>query len=145
MEQIRAHARESYPRECCGILIGVLGDQALVWSARPANNLHRTRRDRYRFDPREILKADRLAEERGREVIGFYHSHPDHPATPSATDLEYAWPGYVYLIAAVSAEGEVQVRAWCYDEGLRRFHEQPVCVIRPVGDPDGREMLSHGR
>lgn len=142
VEQIRAYAKESYPRECCGILVGIRGDKALVWLVQPAENVDQTRaQDRYRIDPREILKADRAAETSGGEVIGFYHSHPDHPAAPSASDLEYAWPGYIYLIASVSAEGETEVRAWSYDEEQGRFHEQLIHVTRPVGASGGRQTL----
>ncbi len=101
---LRRHAEETYPHECCGILIGTVeGDTRTVESAIPCHN---TRTDspqsRYDIDPRELIRAQREARERGLEVIGFYHSHPDHPAQWSPTDLEEAhWIGCSYVIISV--------------------------------------------
>lgn len=85
--QIEAHAAESYPEECCGLLVGARRAGIEVHGVQAAANLNQERaRDRYQLDPREIHRADVASERDGFEVIGFYHSHPDHPAAPSATD-----------------------------------------------------------
>ncbi len=125
--QLVEHARNAYPEECCGILIGVRGNSSVVCSVHAARNREAVRtRDRYEIDPRQILKLDHAADSEGREIIGFYHSHPDHPPVPSPTDGEFAWQGYVYLIVAVTEGGETELRAWSYEEEQRRFRECPI-------------------
>lgn len=125
--QIQEHARETYPEECCGVLIGRPGPRPAVCSAHPAENCHAERTcDRYEVEPREILRLDRVAESQGEEILGFYHSHPDHPPRPSPTDVEYAWPSYVYLIVAVTKQGHTEMKAWSYDERLHHFRECPI-------------------
>jgi len=127
--QIERHARSAYPEECCGILVGVSGSPTRICSARPTGNRRVVRaHDRYEIDPREILRADRAAEGDGREIVGFYHSHPDHPARPSATDREFAWPGYVYLIISVHGPNETAVGVWSFDEGGQRFRERALDI-----------------
>ncbi len=115
LDRIRAHAERDYPHECCGILLGRSEPVAeaapgaddtrrLVLDVAPMRNAHTASpQNRFEFDPREHLQVQRRGRERGLEVIGFYHSHPDHPARPSIFDLENAsWPGLSYLIVAVA-------------------------------------------
>jgi proteasome lid subunit RPN8/RPN11 len=107
----------------------------LVCSVHPVENTNAARRrDRYELDPREVLRLDKLAESREQEMVGFYHSHPDHPARPSATDATHAWPGYVYLIVGVSGDGDTETRAWLYDDKSQLFRESPVQVEGSVND-----------
>ncbi len=129
--EIREHAREAYPHECCGVFVGQGGQRLTVRSVHRTDNIDAERaRDRYEVDPREILRLDRSAETQGQEIVGFYHSHPDHPPLPSATDAEHAWPGYVYVIASVAESGAVKVRSWiCRDNG-NRFDECPIVLQR---------------
>jgi proteasome lid subunit RPN8/RPN11 len=100
-DAIRRHGEETYPYECCGVLLGRIEDDTrIVTSTARANN---TRTDsahnRFGIDPEEQMRIQR---ERGEEIIGFYHSHPDHPARPSQTDLaEAPWSGYSYVITSV--------------------------------------------
>jgi len=100
---IRRHGEETYPHECCGILIGTIeGDTRTVHSAIPCNNISDSPRTRYDIDPREVIRAQRKAHERGLDIVGFYHSHPDHPARWSPSDLEEAhWNGCSYVIMTV--------------------------------------------
>jgi proteasome lid subunit RPN8/RPN11 len=124
LERMREHARSSYPAECCGVLTGLRGGETAIRGVHPTENRRHTRRhDRYQVDPREILRLDRAAESRGEEIVGFYHSHPDHPAAPSATDAEHAWPGYVYLILSVQRGKPTRITAWSYDEERHAFRE----------------------
>jgi proteasome lid subunit RPN8/RPN11 len=113
--QIHAHAGETYPHECCGILLGIpVGGGVTLERAIPAENTADpiTRAKRYTIHPRSILEADKLARAANLEIVGFYHSHPDHPATPSQTDLSLAWPDYIYLIAESRQNAPGDLRAW---------------------------------
>src|SRR5437870_2802037 len=85
---IHEHAKESYPEECCGIFIGTRqGSSRIALELRRAGNLNTERaRDRYLMDSKDQLAAEKAARSKNLEVIGYYHSHPDHPARPSATD-----------------------------------------------------------
>ena len=117
VRRLEVVAARGYPNEVCGVLIGrVEAERTRVEHVTEAKNLNTDRaRDRFLLDPQDFLRADRWADERGLEVVGFWHSHPDHPPTPSQTDLESAWPGYSYLIASVPAEGTVALRSWRLD------------------------------
>ena len=103
-DSIRRHGEQTYPHECCGVLLGQMnGDGRVVTSAAPCGN---TRTDsphnRYDIDPRELVRIQRESRERNEDILGFYHSHPDHPAHWSATDLAEAhWFGCSYIITSV--------------------------------------------
>src|SRR5258708_4441267 len=103
LKAIHEHASKAYPNECCGIFIGRrdAGD-SLVEECRPAGNINTERaQDRYLIDPKDLLKAEKDARAKGLEVLGYYHSHPDHPAMASSTDSAQSWESYVYLILSV--------------------------------------------
>lgn len=103
-QQIRRHGEETYPDECCGILLGACsGDARVVMSTvRCANASTNSPRNRYSIDSREVIRAQRSARDRGLEIVGFYHSHPDRPPQWSSTDLEEAhWIGCSYVITRV--------------------------------------------
>ena len=103
-DEIRRHGEETYPHECCGILLGVSdGDVRTVrQTTRCGNTRFDSPQNRYHIDPRELVRAQREAHERGLDIVGFYHSHPDHPARWSPTDFEEAhWIGCSYVITSV--------------------------------------------
>ncbi|MGB7932177.1 MAG: M67 family metallopeptidase [Gammaproteobacteria bacterium] len=106
--------RAGYPDETCGLLLGVrTGDAVAVRELVQARNLNRERaRDRYELDPDDFLGADAWARTQGIEIVGIWHSHPDHPAYPSATDRDGAWAGWSYVIVSVDAEGVQELRSW---------------------------------
>ena len=105
---LRTHGESAYPHECCGILLGHLSAAAIVVEqALPVDN---TRLDsahnRYSIEPADLIRAQREARARGLDIVGFYHSHPDHPAFPSDTDLAEAhWYGCAYVITSVEGKG----------------------------------------
>jgi proteasome lid subunit RPN8/RPN11 len=104
LEDIRRHAEESYPEECCGILIGRFSEDMRIVhvTLRCRNAAIESRHTRYHIDPREVIRAQRDARGQGLEIVGFYHSHPDHPAQWSPTDLADAhWIGCSYMITTV--------------------------------------------
>ena len=100
---IRAHGQETYPHECCGALVG-RGDEVSAIVALP-NTTEEGPRRRFLVRPSDYREAERRAGELGAELLGFYHSHPDHPARPSQYDLDHAWPTFAYVIVAVAGEG----------------------------------------
>ena len=128
-------ARSGYPHEVCGLLVGSRdGGDIVVRRAEPVANLETERAvDRYRLDPDAFLTIDRAARQEGLDIVGIWHTHPDHPPRPSATDLELAWPGYVYLILAVADGTAVEPRAWALKDG--GFIEQPIVQEPPVRQP----------
>jgi proteasome lid subunit RPN8/RPN11 len=103
-EEIRRHGEETYPHECCGILLGTLFDWGwkVSESLRAGNTRTDSAHNRYHIAPLELVKAERESRRLGLEIAGFYHSHPDHPALWSQTDFEEAhWLGCSYVITAV--------------------------------------------
>ena len=102
-QEIRAHGQQTYPHECCGALVG-RDNQVTAFVALP-NTTEEGPRRRFLVRPAEYREAERRASELGAELVGFYHSHPDHPARPSQYDLDHAWPTFAYIIVAVAGDG----------------------------------------
>ncbi|HVP53461.1 MAG TPA: M67 family metallopeptidase [Candidatus Eisenbacteria bacterium] len=104
LDELRRHGEETYPHECCGVLLGVIvGDTREVRkTVRCGNTRVDSPQNRYNIDPRELVRVQREARERDLDIVGFYHSHPDHPARWSATDFQEAhWIGCSYVISSV--------------------------------------------
>ena|SRR5450631_1634016 len=104
-EAIRLHGEETYPHECCGVLLGGFeddGTRTVTSTARAGNTRTDSAHNRYNIDPRELVRIQREARDRGEDILGSYHSHPDHPARWSSTDLAEAhWLGCSYVITSV--------------------------------------------
>ena len=103
-DTIRRHGEETYPRECCGVLLGRSEDgvNEVEEAVRAGNARTDSAHNRYQIAPQELVKIQRLGRERGLDIVGFYHSHPDHPAQWSMTDFAEAhWLGCSYVITAV--------------------------------------------
>jgi len=115
--QLETLVYDGYPVETCGLLLGARdGDVVEVREVVAARNLNRARtRDRYELDPDDFLAADARAHRQGIEIVGIWHSHPDHPACPSETDRAAAWAGWSYVIVSVGAHGIREVRSWRLD------------------------------
>ncbi len=111
-EAIRRHGEETYPHECCGVLLGRFEDgetKVVTSTARCGNTRIDSPQNRYNIDPRELVRIQRQGRERGEDIVGFYHSHPDHPARWSPTDLAEAhWIGCSYVITSVD-KGVAQI------------------------------------
>ena len=110
LEEIRRHAVETYPDECCGALIASAGQ--IVEAYRLPNATEFGARRRFLVSPADYRRAERRAAERGGALAGFYHSHPDHPARPSQHDLEQAWPNFTYIIIAVTSGEAGDITSW---------------------------------
>jgi len=104
-EALRRHGEETYPHECCGILLGRVeedGTRVVTATGRCGNTRTDSAHNRYNIDPKELVRIQREGRERGEDIVGFYHSHPDHPAQWSSTDLAEAhWFGCSYVITSV--------------------------------------------
>jgi proteasome lid subunit RPN8/RPN11 len=102
---LRQHGEETYPHECCGVLLGRFeedGAKTVSTIARCGNTRDDSPHNRYNIDPKELIRIQREGRQRGEDIVGFYHSHPDHPAQWSATDLAEAhWFGCSYMITSV--------------------------------------------
>lgn len=124
------HAIAEYPNECCGVLLGTRdGHDRRVSQVIRCRNAHASPANRYAIDPSELISIQRHARELQLEIVGFYHSHPDHPPTFSETDVEEAnWAGCSYVIASVDNGQFAGIRSYLLHlEGDRRyFVEEPL-------------------
>lgn len=131
IQALQAHAQQTYPEECCGLLLGltdVINDCAQVQEVRPVKNTWTaavnpfaegdrsieavSKRNRFWIDPQILLTAQRECRDRGWNVLGVYHSHPDHPAVPSERDRQLAWSGYSYPIVSVNTQQVREIQSW---------------------------------
>lgn len=115
VQAIRLHAKQEYPHECCGAFLGqVIGDDVRwVEEVLPLpNEQEQNRERRFLITPQQMMALERTAREKGLKVLGFYHSHPDHPARPSDTDRENALPWYSYLILSVQKGKPAEMHCW---------------------------------
>lgn len=129
--QIDDHAREAYPHECCGFLIGVPGATRRVARVHRLVNQRTDRAaDRYEIDPLDWVRVERgLAAD--EQVIGVYHSHPDHPSRPSEFDRAHAHPNMSYVIVAVRAGDIESMQSWELHPETRVFEEEVVMQEAP--------------
>jgi len=128
LQVIDRHGEESYPEECCGFLIGrVEGETTIVERLLPVENQREdSRHNRYLIEPEIVLEAHKEARQQGLDVVGYYHSHPDHPSQPSDFDREHAWPGLSYLIVSVQKGKVADGRSWRLADERDRFDEETI-------------------
>jgi proteasome lid subunit RPN8/RPN11 len=122
LQEIRRHGEAAYPAECCGALAGRVhggGDKEVVRLA-PVVNRRTDDPHRYLIAPDDLRRLEAELRADGLEIVGYYHSHPDHPAVPSGFDTEHAWPWYSYLIVRVEGGRGREASSWTLDD------EQPV-------------------
>jgi proteasome lid subunit RPN8/RPN11 len=152
LQEITTHAERTYPDECCGLLIGRFDHRhdstqrtivevwpvANAWSLAVVEELSAVvpeafvglktaKTERYWIDPSDLLKAQRYARDRQLNVIGIYHSHPDHPAIPSECDRRLAWPNYSYVIVSVQHGKTRETRSWYLDD-TQQFRSEEVLI-----------------
>ncbi|HUP23316.1 MAG TPA: M67 family metallopeptidase [Thermoanaerobaculia bacterium] len=136
LERVREHGRTAYPEECCGVMLGRI-DRAsgrtevvrLVAQENQREDEHR--HNRYLISPEAVLHADREARTAGLEIVGYYHSHPDHPSRPSDFDRDHAWPDQSYLIVAVAGGQPATAQSWRLRDDRSAFEEETVEVPSP--------------
>jgi proteasome lid subunit RPN8/RPN11 len=121
---IREHGRDAYPNECCGALIGRMGAVSTTFAL--PNTTEEGPRRRFLVRPTDYRSAEARAASLGQELLGFYHSHPDHPARPSQYDLDHAWPSFSYVIVAVASGEPGDLRSWRLREDRSQFDEEEI-------------------
>ena len=121
---IQNHGRETYPHECCGALIGIDNFVGACFSL--PNTTEEGARRRFFVNPHDYRAAERHATESGSTLVGFYHSHPDHPARPSQYDLDHAWPVFAYVIIAVEKGEPGAMTSWRLREDRSAFDEERI-------------------
>lgn len=132
-EKIRAHGAETYPHECCGALLGRDWDGMHPGTAREVlvlfplvNRRDDSPRNRFSVTAEDVLEADKTAQAQGLEVIGWYHSHPDHPARPSQFDQDHAWPWYSYIIVSVHNGSPKDMTSWRLNNDRGAFSPEGI-------------------
>jgi proteasome lid subunit RPN8/RPN11 len=135
LRAIEAHGERTYPEECCGILLGRRSarDNVVVERLIAADNEREqeNRHNRYLIPPQLVLAAERSARCGGLDIVGYYHSHPDHPAQPSDFDRDHAWPDTSYVITAVARGKAVTTRGWRLADDRESFLEQAIEIHDP--------------
>lgn len=141
-QALRKHGEETYPYECCGALLGTFNgaDRCVTQVVRCGNTRDDRPQDRYHIDPKELIAIQRQATQQGLEIVGFYHSHPDHPAQWSQTDLAEAhWLGCSYVITQVEKASANRTNSFVLlgeGEDDKHFQNEEISVITVVeGQP----------
>jgi proteasome lid subunit RPN8/RPN11 len=132
LAQIHAHGEAAYPEEGAGFLLGQAGGENRTGTLiMPASNTREdvARQNRYQISPQENLAAEQLAAARGLDVIGIFHSHPDHPNQPSDFDREWALPWYSYLISTVNKGKAIETRSWRLSDDRSIYSEEEIVII----------------
>lgn len=127
LDYILEHAEAAYPNECCGFFYGKDREETreVTLGRQVANSKEGDQSDRFEIDPQDYRLAEKFALENDLELLGVYHSHPDHPAEPSEHDREVAMPWFSYIIISVRKGRAVSTRSWRLNED-RQFEEEPV-------------------
>ena len=123
-DAIRRHGEETYPHECCGALVGSSGHSTATVAL--PNTTEEGPRRRFLVRPDDYRIAEQRGREAGLDLLGFYHSHPDHPAKPSQYDLDHAWPFFSYVIVSVMAGEDKRLTSWRLKDDRSAFDEETV-------------------
>lgn len=131
VQAIRDLARRSYPQECCGALLGMADarfphDKQVLDVLHARNEQEDSPQNRFLISAGEVRRLEAEARRRGLQVVGFYHSHPDQPARPSAFDRDQAWPWYSYVILEVRGGRDSALRSWRLTDDREQFEEEPL-------------------
>jgi proteasome lid subunit RPN8/RPN11 len=132
IDEIRRQGERAYPAECCGVLVGIAGDVKEVVKLVPATNRRTDDPRRYLIDPDDLRRIEAELRPLKQDVLGCYHSHPDHPAVPSAFDVEQAWPWYSYLILRVDSGRAAEVASWVLVDDRSTMSSEPIDVLSEV-------------
>ena len=132
LKSIHSHGESTYPEEGAGLLLGsVDGEVKLVIDIMPISNSRENsaRHNRYLLTAHDYMRGEDEADRRGLEILGVFHSHPDHPNRPSEFDREWAMPWFSYIITSVNEGKAVESRSWLLQDDRSSFYEEPIRVI----------------
>jgi proteasome lid subunit RPN8/RPN11 len=132
VEEIRRAGELAYPAECCGVMGGRVNELKEVLQLAPVVNRRTDDPHRYLISPDDLLRITRELRRSDLEVLGYYHSHPDHPAEPSAFDSEHAWPWYSYVIVRVDRGRAGEITSWVLEEDCAAMHQESLQVFSEV-------------
>lgn len=132
LAEIRRAGEGAYPAECCGLLAGRGGAVKEVARLIPMTNRRTDDPHRYLIAPDDLRRVEAELRVAGLEVLGCYHSHPDHPAAPSAFDTEQAWPWYSYIIVRVNRGQAAELTSWVLDDDRSAMRPESVDVLSEV-------------
>jgi proteasome lid subunit RPN8/RPN11 len=130
--QVHKHGEANYPEEGAGLLLGIADGEhkQVLGLVRLDNSRQRAdRHNRYLLKPEDYLHGEMEASRRGLDVIGVFHSHPDHPNRPSEYDLEWALPVLSYIITSVRSGKAIESRAWLLSDDREQFKEEPIELL----------------
>ena len=137
LAEIQAHGEQAYPEEGAGLLLGRDdGSRREVTAILPLTNSRedQARRNRYLITAEDMLAGEREAIRRGLDIVGVFHSHPDHPNRPSEFDREWALPWYSYLITSVNRGKAAGSRSWRLDDDRKKFTEEKLFAVETLQD-----------
>ena len=129
--QIRAHGADTYPYECCGALLGrdeEDGTRSVSDLFPLINRRDDSPRNRFAVTSQDVIDAEKAARSAGLDVVGWYHSHPDHPARPSEFDREHAWPWYSYIIVSVQSGEPKDMTSWRLNDDRAAYSAEEIKV-----------------
>ena len=131
LSDIKNHAIKTYPFECCGAMLGhIEGDQKKVKEIiRLENESNEDQRRRFKITNADYQALENDAKEKKYDLLGFYHSHPDHPAIPSKTDEQYAWPFFSYIILAVENQVPKECFSYVFDFDQQKFCQEEMSIV----------------
>lgn len=133
IREIEAHGERTFPHECGGMIIGRFenaGKKSVVELLPMENAMDAAEQhNRVLILPKDVLRAERYARSQKLDVIGYYHSHPDHPAVPSQFDLDHALPVWTYIIVSVAGGKAVDIRAWEMENDRSKFNEEEIFTV----------------
>jgi len=133
LNRIKKYSEDSYPNESCGLLIGKrFSGVKEISSIFPAENAREEEKQYHQFliTPRTYLESEKFALKQNAEIIGFYHSHPDSEAEPSAYDKEHAWPWYSYIIVSVKKQTVRKITSWVLEDDRSKFKEEEIKIVQ---------------
>lgn len=117
---------KGFPHEICGLMFGKAGDTRIVTEVFECGNLNKLKPEtRYDMDPKDYLRGEALARQKGLDVVGIFHSHPDHPDKASETDRQAAWPGFSYVIMSIQKGKFTSMKSWVLNN-KEQFDEEPI-------------------
>lgn len=132
LTEMRQHGERDYPFECCGLMLGRFESDGrkIVFETYPISNARQeeAKRNRFLIRPEELMRSEKYAREKGLDVLGFYHSHPDDRAVPSKYDLDHAWPTYSYIVISVENGRAVDLRSWEMESDRSRFNDEKITI-----------------